>query len=95
MVNKGTIIIDLAQKYRCELDIYIDRFKKDNWKAIPHLIARITTSIVPDMMKDVAKIRQLTGHEKKQIIEDTVIYIIDEIHKQLESIEQFKLVTLY
>lgn len=91
MVNRGAIINELYEKYKDETDVYYDRFKNEKLGAVPHLLTRITTSLVPNMMSDIAKIKRLSGREKKQIIEDAIIYIIDDLHTRIENIRELNL----
>jgi len=88
MPTNTEVINGLINSYVEEVDLYVDRLKKDSTKAIPFIVSRISLTVVPNMMHDVATIQGLTGHQKKQLVEDAIICIIDRIHQKIDLEDQ-------
>lgn len=75
----------LYKLHRNEILMYISRIETEESKAIPFIIARISLEVVPNMMRDLAVVKGMTGKQKKQLIIDTVIFSVDTIFKELNA----------
>ena len=73
----------LYEKYKKEFSVFINRFEKDGEKAIPYVVSRIAYVMVPEIMVDVGHYKKLSGHEKKILVIDTVMYSIDTLFNEL------------
>lgn len=78
----------LYDKYKTQINEIIGKIKDEKAKALPGIITEMTTQIVPSMMLDVGKLKNLTGKEKKQLIIDTIQLSITEAFKELNKIPE-------
>lgn len=78
----------LYDKYKTQINEIIGKIKDEKAKALPSIITEITTEIVPSMMVDIGKVKNLTGKEKKQLIIDTIQLAITEAFKELNKIPE-------
>lgn len=79
----------LISKFRDDLVGYVRSSMEEKEKAVPYITTRLTTAIIPQMMKIVGQQTELSGFEKKQLIEDAVIGLVDLVFKELDD-EFFK-----
>ena len=75
----------LVSTYYDELKMYIERVHNEGGSAIPRILARITTVILPAMMVKVGEVKTLSGREKKQMVEDSILSLVDTIFKHLDE----------
>lgn len=91
MPTNSVVLDDLVKNYKSEIVMYVERINNEGKKAIPFIISRISFSILPNMMQDVSRIKNMNGHQKKQLVEDAIILIIDEVYKKLNEDKSLKL----
>lgn len=68
---------DLANQYRSEFKTLGGKITSEKENALPFIINRITTFIIPSLMKDVGRIENISGEDKKLLVIDTVIKLMD------------------
>lgn len=84
---------ELVHIYHKEVKDYIISVSKDGSAAAPMIVSRIVTVVVPGMMKIVGHVPGLSGAEKKQLVVDAIIallnVIFDELDEQLFSEQEW------
>lgn len=80
---------ELVGKYRSEFKTYNDKITSEKENALPFIINEIITLIIPSLMTDVGQIENMSGEDKKILVTDTVIKLMDitfdAIDKKLKS----------
>lgn len=79
---------DLYSKYQKTIHQIILNIQQDKEAAIPRIIAVISTEIVPAMMSDVGRIKDLSGTEKRDLILDSIELAIEKTFAELNKIPE-------
>ena len=84
---------ELFELYERQFKNIINRIRDDKERAIPYIVIKVTTQIVPSMAQTLGDINTLTGTQKKQMIIDAVELAIDETFKELNELPELASVT--
>lgn len=79
----------LYSNYRASISEIVGLIKTQKEAAIPAIISEIATKIVPSMMTDVGRIKNLSGLEKRDLIIEAVDLALDKIFEELNKIPEF------
>ena len=79
---------DLYAKYQKTLLEIISTIQQDKEAAIPSIIAVIATEVIPAMMSDVGRIKNLSGTEKRDLILDAIELSIEKTFAELNKIPE-------
>jgi len=84
---------ELYENYGQSIFAIISLIKDQRAAAIPQIVAKITTEVLPNMMHDVGAMRELSGSEKRQLIIDAIKIALKEGFEELNKIPELAAAT--
>ena len=76
---------ELVNISRQDFRTYVERVVTDRASTVPLILLRLTTVVVPNMMKYAGKATGFTGRERRQMVEEAVIALVDAVFSELNA----------
>lgn len=82
---------ELYKTYKSDIERIVSQVAAGGEASIPIVLTEILTQVLPSMMRDVGRVKKLSGREKRQLIIDTLTLALKESFDALnESVDAFK-----